>query len=192
MSFLLSEFIYKIYKSVESGNALLIALEYTAVAEYTHECISGLPQQDIVYIFGHDIVAPAEALKPCRMLCYLGYIGNISACKHGVGNCGKLLFQAGWQHGKTHYLDKPDILFLYIMILGTRMVKSHRALRRGQIVAEHEVELVFAAAATGYRSYRIVLPFFRFGENCHGLIAVGAPCVENLRGKSLYPVSLGT
>ena len=79
MSFLLSEFIYKIYKSVESGDALLIALEYAAVAEDTDECISCLAKQDIVYIFGRDIVVSAEALKPCRMLCYLGYIGNIFA-----------------------------------------------------------------------------------------------------------------
>ena len=61
-----------------------------------------------------------------------------------------------------------------------RMEESERMLFRRAVVAQHEVELVEAAAAARNRRDRVVRRAIRLCENLGARVAVLAPCAENL------------
>ena len=104
-------------------------------------------------------------------------------CHQHIGKVEQLLLQAAGQHGQTHHLDETNVLFFDVMQLGMGVVHTQRMLRGGDVVAQHQIQLIFAVPHPGNRRDGVVGLAIRLGKDKAALVGVAAPSGQKLIGQ---------
>gem|GEM_PF-5632468 len=174
---------HNLHKAVEGCHAFGGALVDARVREDGLEDFADLVLEHFVEVFGLCLgVLRADFLVPCGVaLDFLDAADVFRALDPLLLQRGHLFLEARRQHGEAHDLDEADILFLDVVNFLMRMEDAERILVRRAVVAQHEVELVALALAAGDWRDRVVRRAVRLSEDVHGRVAVGAPCVHDLR-----------
>ena len=86
-----------------------------------------------------------------------------------------LLFESAGQHRQTHDFDQADVFLLNVVQLLVRMIKPHRVFRRGQVVAQDQIQLILAVPHPGNRCDGVVRLTVRFREDHRVGVRVLAP-----------------
>ena len=105
---------------------------------------------------------------------------NIVTTHHSGSQVGQLALQAAGQHGKTHDLDEPDVLFLDVVLVGMGMEHTQGMFIRSDVAAQHQIQLVVLPSPAGDGSDGVVGFAVREGDDAHGLIGVAPPGVQDL------------
>ena len=125
-----------------------------------------------------DLPGPLGVLlQGFRVLC-----GGQVSYQH-IGKVEQLLLQAAGQHSQTHHLDQADVLFFDVVQLCMRMVHTQRMLRGGDVVAQHQIQLILAVPHPGNGGNGVVRLAVGLGKDKATLIGVAAPCGQQLIGQ---------
>ena len=100
----------------------------------------------------------------------------------------QLRLQAGGQYGQAHDLDQADILLLDVVQLGMRVIEPQRMLLGGEVVAQHQVQLIALAAAAGNRGDGVVRLPIGLGKNHCFPVCIAAPGGQDAVGKIDQPL----
>ena len=95
----------------------------------------------------------------------------------------QLLLQAAGQHSQTHHLDQTNVLFFDVVQLSMGVVHTQRVLRGGDVVAQHQVQLILAVPHPGDGGNGVVGLAVSLGKDKAALVSVAAPCSQQLIGK---------
>ena len=121
-------------------------------------------------VTGEDVHRPLGVLLDA-----LAVLGGRSVGRESGLHISHLCLQAAGQDGETHDLDEADVFFFDMVELCVGVIDAQRMLRRGDVVAQHQIELEPAiphpgdrgdgvellAALTGFELTRGVLCAFR-------------------------------
>ena len=144
---------------------------------------AGLLLHDVQGVVRRDGVLALEAIGPVGVLGGALIGTEVGTPHQGVGHGGQLLLQPGRQHGQAHDLDEADVLLLDVVELGMGVVDAQGVLGGGDVVAEHQVQLVVAAPAAGDGGDGVVGLPIRLSENEGGLVGIAPPGAQDLVGQ---------
>ena len=91
---------------------------------------------------------------------------------------GHFIIESGRKNRKSHNFDESDIFFLDMMILAVRMVNAQRMLIGGDVVSQHQIQFVLAAAHSRNRRDGVVRHAFGLAEDEGLRIGVRTPFSE--------------
>ena len=91
----------------------------------------------------------------------------------------QLVPQPGGQHRKTHDLDEADVLLLDVVQLLMGMVDAEGILLRGDVVAQHQIQLKLSLPHTGDGGDGVVHLAVRLRENEGRLVRIAPPRGED-------------
>ncbi len=97
----------------------------------------------------------------------------------GVRHCGQLFLEPGGQNGQAHHLDQADILLFDVVELPVGVIDSQGVLLGGNVVAQHQVQLVSFAPPPGDGGYGVVRLAAGLGEDKGLLVGIAPPCGED-------------
>ena len=100
-----------------------------------------------------------------------------------IGKVEQLLLQAAGQYGQTHHLDQADVLLFDVMQLCMGVVHAQRMLRGGDVIAQHEIQLILAVPHPGYGGDGVVRLAVGLGKDKAALVGVAAPGSQQLIGQ---------
>ena len=100
-----------------------------------------------------------------------------------ISKVEQLLLQAAGQHSQTHHLDEADILFFDVVQLCMGVVHTQRMLRGGDVVAQHQVQLILAVPHPGDGRDGVVGLAIGLGKDKAALVGVAAPSSQQLIGQ---------
>ena len=115
---------------------------------------------------------------------------DIRAGEDGFFQSGHLAVQAGRKHRKAHDLDQADVLLLDVVQLRMGMIYAERMLLGGDVVAEHQIQLVIIAALSGDGGDGVVRLAVRLRIDEGRLIRVAAPFFQDHIRQSDDPVAV--
>ena len=100
-----------------------------------------------------------------------------------IGKVEQFLLQAAGQHGQTHHLDEANVLFFDVVQLGMGMVHAQRMLRGGDVIAQHQIQLILAVPHPGNGGDGVVGLVVGLGKDKAAFIGVAAPSSQQLIGQ---------
>ena len=127
---------------------------------------------------GEDLFGPGSVF-----LQGFGVVGRGHMRGQQVGQVEQLLLQAAGQHRQTHDLDEADVFLFDVVELGVGVVDAQRVFRRGDVVAEHEVQLESAVPHPGDGGDGVVRLTVGLSVDEAGFVGVVAPCGQDLVGQ---------
>ena len=106
-------------------------------------------------------------------------------CSTGVRalQLGHFGLEAAGQDGQAHDLDQADVLLLDVVELGVGVEDAQRMLGGGDVVAQHQVELVLAVPHPGDGGDGVVGLAVGLGKDKAALVRVAAPGGQNFVGQ---------
>ena len=120
-----------------------------------------------------------------------GILPQIAAGDQLVRHCGQLRLQAGGEDGQPHHLDEADVLLFDVVELRVGVVETQRVLRRGQVVAQHQVQLIVLPPPAGDGGDGVVGLAVGLSQNHGALVGIAPPGGEDTVGQVHQPVRLG-
>ena len=131
---------------------------------------------------GVDVICVQLRVLCKDLLCPLGVLlqgfgvlcGGQVRHQH-IGKVEQFLLQAAGQHGQTHHLDEADVLFFDVVQLGMGVVHTQRMLRGGDVVTQHQVQLILAVPHPGNGGDGVVGFAIGLGKDKAAFIGVAAP-----------------
>ena len=141
--------------------------------------------QDQVHIVGVQLrVLCKDLLGPLGMLLQgLGVLCGGQVRHQHISKVEQLLLQAAGQHGQTHHLDETDVLLFDVVQFSMGMVHAQRMLRSGDVVAQHQIQLILAVPHPGDGGNGVVGLTIRLGKDKAAFIGVAAPGSQQLIGQ---------
>ena len=95
-------------------------------------------------VAGKDIPGPLGVL-----LQFFRVLAHRGAGDQCIGQLSHFLFQAAGQHGKAHDLDQADVFLFDVMQFCMGVEHAQRMLWGGDVVAQHQIQLVSAVPHPG-------------------------------------------
>ena len=89
-----------------------------------------------------------------------------------------LVFQAGRQNCKSHYLDQTDVFFLDMVVLCVRMVNAERVLLCRNIIPKRQIQFVHTVFHSCNRSDGIMRLSVCLGKDKCRFICISSPCFQ--------------
>ena len=121
-------------------------------------------------VTGEDVHRPLGVLLDA-----LAVLGGGSAGRESGLHISHLCLQAAGQDGETHDLDEADVFFFDMVELCVGVVDAQRMLRRGDVVAQHQIELELAIPHPGDGGDGVVRLAVGLGVDKAALVGVAPP-----------------
>ena len=102
-----------------------------------------------------------------------------------------LALQTAGQHGQAHHFDQADVLLFDVMELGMGVEYAKRMLGRGDVVAQHQVQLELAVPHPGNGGNGVVRLALGLGVHKAALIGVSPPGSQDLVGQLHQTLVIG-
>ena len=109
-----------------------------------------------------------------------------------ISKVEQLLLQAAGQHGQTHHLNQADVLLFDVVQLCMGVVHAQRMLRGGDVIAQHQIQLILAVPHPGDGGTGVVGLAVGLGKDKAALVGVAAPCSQQLIGQLHKACIVGT
>ena len=172
-------------KAHEPGTTGFVQLVHTGIGQHLCEHLAHLILQDEVHGVAVQLrVTGQNVLCPLRVLLQrFGVLADGGAGYQYVCQIKQLLLQAAGQHGQTHDLDKADVLLFDVVQLGMGVEHAQRVFRRGDVVAQHQIQLVFAIPHAGNGGNGVVGLAVGLCKEEAALVGVAAPGGQDLVGQ---------
>ena len=145
---------------------------------------------DVVRV--HIFIVGKEFLHPVRMLGKHLVAADVRAGKDGLFQIRHLAVQTGRKHRKAHHFDQADVLLLDVVQLRMGMIHAQRMLLGGDVVAQHQIQLIVVAALSGNGGDGVVGLSIRFRIDESRLIRVAAPFFQNHIRQGDDPIAVGS
>ena len=109
------------------------------------------------------------------MLFNIRVASDIFALYYILSQLGQFFFQSGRQYSQSHYLDQANIFFLNMVQLLMRVVNAQRELFCGDVISQHQIQLIHIPVLSCDRGNGIMWFSIGFGIHKSCLIGVASP-----------------
>ena len=147
----LQKLLHACKKTLKTCAAGSIQFVDAGVGQNFGEHVADLILQNGVYVVCVQFrMAGEDALGPLGVLLQLfGVLGSGGAGDQYIGQLGHFLLQAAGQNGQTHDLDEADIFLFDMVQFCVRVEHAQRVLLGGDVIAQHQIQLIFAVPHPG-------------------------------------------